>query len=132
MTAMTRSDALARIHALSERGRALLGVEHAILGGAMTWVSERNLVAAISNADGFGVIACGSMTTDLLRSEIQATKALTTKPFGVNLIVMHPDLDALIEVCGEEGFHEIVHHRCRERDPVVPRRQPASARRAQR
>ena len=48
------------------RGRAFLGSELAIMGGAMTWVSERNLVAAISNAGGFGVIACGSMSPDLL------------------------------------------------------------------
>lgn len=46
---------------LMERGRAFLGTEHAILCGAMSWVSERNLVAAISNAGGFGVIACGGM-----------------------------------------------------------------------
>lgn len=97
-----------RIAALSARGRALLGVEHAVLGGAMTWVSERNLVAAISNAGGFGVLACGSMTPDLLRTEIKATQALTEKPFGVNLIVMHPDLDALIEVCGEENVGCVV------------------------
>jgi len=108
MTAMTRADALAQIQSLSERGRALLDVEHAILGGAMTWLSECKLVAAISNAGGFGVIACGSMTTDLLRAEIQATQVLTKKPFGVNLIVMHPDLDALIEVCGEEGVGCVV------------------------
>ena len=63
MTAVTHADALAQIQSLSERGRALLDVEHAILGGAMTWLSERKLVAAISNAGGFGVIACGSMTT---------------------------------------------------------------------
>jgi enoyl-[acyl-carrier protein] reductase II len=108
MTNMTRADALAQIQSLSERGRALLNVEHAILGGAMTWLSERKLVAAISNAGAFGVIACGSMTTDLLRAEIHATRALTKKPFGVNLIVMHPDLDALIEVCGEEGVGCVV------------------------
>ena len=48
------------------------------------------------------------MTTALLRAEIQATQALTQKPFGVNLIVMHPDLDALIEVCGEEGVGCVV------------------------
>lgn len=99
---MNRQDAEAYIQELTKRGRELLGVEHAIMGGAMTWVSERNLVAAISNAGGFGVIACGSMTPDLLRTEIQATRALTAKPFGVNLIVMHPALADLIEVCGEE------------------------------
>lgn len=102
------ASARARIAELSAPGRRLLGVEHAILGGAMTWVSERNLVAAISNAGGFGVIACGSMTPDLLRAEIQATKALAEKPFGVNLIVMHPDLMDLIEVCGEEGVGCVV------------------------
>mgnify|MGYP003336873331 FL=1 len=105
---MDKSAARAHIKLLSSRGRELLGVEHAILGGAMTWVSERNLVAAISNAGGFGVIACGSMTTELLRSEIRATKSLTSKPFGVNLIVMHPDLLDLIEVCGEEEVGCIV------------------------
>lgn len=109
MTQVTdMASARARIAELSAPGRRLLGVEHAILGGAMTWVSERNLVAAISNAGGFGVIACGSMTPDLLRAEIRATKALAEKPFGVNLIVMHPDLMDLIEVCGEEGVGCVV------------------------
>jgi len=61
-------------------------------------VSERHLVAAISNAGGFGVIACGAMSPDLLAREIAATAALTDRPFGVNLIVLHPDLEALAEV----------------------------------
>ena len=74
----------------------------------MTWVSERHLVSAISNAGGFGVIACGSMTPALLEEEIKATQALTTKPFGVNLITMHPDLDALIEVCGSNQVSHVV------------------------
>ena len=65
----------------------------------MSWVSERNLVSAISNAGGFGVIACGSMGPDLLEKEIAATQALTAKPFGVNLITMHPQLDDLVRVC---------------------------------
>jgi enoyl-[acyl-carrier protein] reductase II len=81
------------------RGRAFLGTDLAILGGAMTWVSERNLVAAISNAGGFGVIASGSMSPALLAEEIAATAALTEKPFGVNLITMHPQLTELIDVC---------------------------------
>jgi len=65
----------------------------------MTWVSERNLVAAISNGGGFGVIACGAMTPALLDSEITATAEMTNRPFGVNLIIMHPDLNQLIDVC---------------------------------
>ena len=66
------------------------------MGGAMTWVSERHLVAAISNAGGFGVIASGSMTPELLDVEIAATYALTARPFAVNLITLHPKLMELI------------------------------------
>ncbi len=93
---------------LTKRGREFLGSELAIMGGAMTWVSERKLVSALSNAGAFGVLACGSMNTDLLRTEIKATRALTNKPFGVNLITMHPQLDALIDVCIEEKVSHIV------------------------
>ncbi len=84
---------------LQARGCAFLGTEMAIMGGAMSWVSERNLVAAISNSGGFGVIACGAMSPALLEAEIAATQALTQKPFGVNLITMHPQLDELVQVC---------------------------------
>jgi len=93
---------------LWSRGRAFLGTEVAVMGGAMSWVSERNLVAAISNGGGFGVIACGSMGPDLLAEEIAATQALTDRPFGVNLITMHPELDALIDVCREGGVTHVV------------------------
>ena len=93
---------------LMTRGAAFLGSEWAILCGAMSWVSERNLVAAISNAGGFGVIACGAMTPDLLDAEITATKTLTTKPFGVNLITMHPQLFDLIAVCARHGVGHVV------------------------
>jgi enoyl-[acyl-carrier protein] reductase II len=91
---------------LMARGCEFLGTDYAILCGAMSWVSERNLVAAISNAGGFGVIACGAMTPDLLDAEIAGTKELTSKPFGVNLITMHPMLFELIEVCVR---HEVGH-----------------------
>jgi enoyl-[acyl-carrier protein] reductase II len=97
-----------RLHRRMARGAEFLGCEVAIMGGAMSWVSERNLVAAISNAGGFGVIACGAMTPALLDAEIAGTKALTTKPFGVNLITMHPDLFALIEVCARHGVGHVV------------------------
>jgi len=93
------AQAEARFEALQARGAAFLGTEFAIMGGAMSWVSERHLVSAISNAGGFGVIACGAMTPALLEAEIAATQALTDKPFGVNLITMHPQLDDLVQVC---------------------------------
>lgn len=91
-----------------QRGTDLLGSETAIMCGAMSWVSERNLVSAISNAGGFGVIACGAMTPELLDTEIAETKKRTSKPFGVNLITMHPDLMKLIEVCGQHDVSHIV------------------------
>ncbi len=94
--------------ALMQRGTDFLGCDTAILCGAMSWVSERNLVAAISNAGGFGVIACGAMTPELLDTEIAATKALTSKPFGVNLITMHPGLFDLIAVCRKHGVTHVV------------------------
>jgi len=90
------------------RGRAFLGTDLAVMGGAMTWVSERHLVAAISNAGGFGVIASGSMSPELLAAEIAATAERTDKPFGVNLITMHPQLMGLIDVCLEQRVGHVV------------------------
>jgi enoyl-[acyl-carrier protein] reductase II len=100
--------ARARLDALWARGTAFLGCRYAIMGGAMSWVSERHLVAAISNAGGFGVIACGSMNPQLLAAEIAGTQALTDQPFGVNLITMHPQLDDLVRVCLEAKVGHIV------------------------
>src|SRR5438105_15799039 len=100
--------AAAQLQALWQRGCDFFGCDVAIMGGAMTWVSERNLVAAISNAGGFGVIASGSMSPDLLSAEIEATKLLTRFPFGVNLITLHPQLLELIEVCAEHRVGHVV------------------------
>ncbi|MFD1952300.1 NAD(P)H-dependent flavin oxidoreductase [Sphingomonas arantia] len=97
-----------RLDALMHRGTDFLGTRYAIMAGAMSWVSERNLVSAISNAGGFGVIACGAMTPELLDTEIAATKAMTNKPFGVNLITMHPALNDLIEVCARHKVGHVV------------------------
>lgn len=102
------SPARARLDTLWARGRAFLGTDVALMGGAMSWVSERHLVSAISNAGGFGVLACGSMMPAQLEAEIAATQALTHKPFGVNLITMHPHLDDLIRVCLAAGVGHIV------------------------
>jgi enoyl-[acyl-carrier protein] reductase II len=106
--AFPRNEARAALDRLWARGRDFLGSELAIMGGAMTWVSERNLVAAISNAGGFGVIASGSMSPALLSAEIAATAELTPRPFGVNLITMHPQLFELIDVSLAHGIGHIV------------------------
>jgi len=100
--------ARAELQKLWARGCDFLGADIAILGGGMTWVSERNLVAAISNAGGFGVIACGAMDPDRLAAEIEATFALTDRPFGVNLITMHPQLEMLIDVCARLKVGHVV------------------------
>ncbi|MBB3694156.1 enoyl-[acyl-carrier protein] reductase II [Sphingomonas sp. BK580] len=98
----------ARLHRRMARGVAFLGSEVAIMAGAMSWVSERHLVAAMSNAGGFGVIACGAMTPELLDAEIAGTKSLTDRPFGVNLITMHPALEELVAVCARHGVGHVV------------------------
>jgi enoyl-[acyl-carrier protein] reductase II len=101
-------DAYRLLERLWRAGTTFLGCEFAIMGGAMTWVSERNLVAAISNGGGFGIIACGAMSPQGLDAEITATRALTSRPFGVNLITLHPELTALIEVCAARKIGHIV------------------------
>ena len=78
------------------------------MGGAMTWVSENNLVSAISNAGGFGVLACGAMDCNKLSFEIEKTFEKTSNTFGVNLIMMHPDIDKLMTVCIKKKVKYVV------------------------
>ncbi len=99
---------MTKLDKLWKRGVDFLGSSYAIMGGAMSWVSDHNLVAAVSNAGAFGVIACSSMPPELLRKEIRLTRQLTSKPFGVNLIVMHPQLNELVKVCEEEKVSHVV------------------------
>lgn len=103
-----RQAARARLDRLWAAGTSFLGTDVAILGGAMSWISERHLVSAISNAGGFGVLACGAMEPARLAEEIAATQALTRRPFGVNLITMHPQLDDLVRVCLDAGVGHVV------------------------
>ena len=102
------SAGLTRLKQLMHRGTEFLGSDFAIMGGAMSWISERNLVSAISNAGGFGVIACGAMSPELLDTEIIETAKRATRPFGVNLITMHPQLSELIDVCARRGVSHVV------------------------
>jgi enoyl-[acyl-carrier protein] reductase II len=97
-----------RLDALWARGQEFLGCRYAILGGAMTWVSDHGLVAAISNAGGFGVLATGAMLPEQLDAEIAATRLATDKPFGVNIILMHPQLAELTDVCTSRGVSHVV------------------------
>lgn len=98
----------AELELLWKRGTDFFGTEYAILGGAMSWISERNLVSAISNAGAFGVLAGGVMSAKRLSDEIEATKKLTTRPFGVNIVTLTHHLDDLIDVCGQHKVKFIV------------------------
>ncbi len=88
-----------KLQKLFSKGSEFLGVKFPIMGGAMTWISDSNLVSAMSNSGGFGVIAAGSMNKDQLEKEIINTRLKTDKPFGVNLILLHPEIESLIDIC---------------------------------
>lgn len=81
----------------------LLGIKIPIIQGAMAWISDANLVAAIANAGATGVIAAGGLTAEQLREEIRKAKALTDKPFGVNIMLMEANKDEIVEVICQEG-----------------------------
>ena len=80
----------------------MLGIKYPIIQGAMAWTSEAELAAAVGEAGGSGVIATGGRTTEWVRAEIKRTKQLTNKPFGVNLMLMAPNKDEILEVLCQE------------------------------
>ncbi|MFO7889252.1 MAG: nitronate monooxygenase [bacterium] len=75
---------------ISQKGRDFLRVRYPLICGAMTWVSDPKLVAAVSNAGGFACLAGGNTPPEILEKQIQETRELTDKPFGVNLITIAP------------------------------------------
>lgn len=83
----------------------LLHIQYPIIQGAMAWVSTRTLVASVANAGATGVIASGGRSGEWLREEIKKTKALTDKPFGVNLMLMAPNIAEIMDVIIEEKPH---------------------------
>ncbi len=83
---------------MSNRVCELLDIEHPILQGGMTWVSDASLAAAVSNGGGLGIIGAGAMPAELLRQEIAAARKLTSRPFGVNLIMINPEFEQQMEV----------------------------------
>lgn len=80
----------------------ILGTEYPIIQGAMARIAESSLAAAVSNGGGLGIIASGGYDADWLRNEIKTVRELTDKPFGVNLMLLMPNIDELIEVVCEE------------------------------
>lgn len=81
----------------------LLGIEYPIFQGGMAWVAEYHLAAAVSEAGALGIIGAGGAPATFVREQIQKTKELTDKPFGVNLMLMNPEADEIAKVIVEEG-----------------------------
>lgn len=88
---------------MANRIKEIFGIEHPVIAGGMAWCSGWRLAAAVSNAGGLGLIGAGTMTVELLREHIQKVKAATDKPWGINLPLMYPQIDTLIDMIIEEG-----------------------------
>lgn len=80
----------------------LLGIKYPIIQGGMAWTSDAVLAAAVSNAGGAGIIGSGGRTTEWTRDEIRKAKSLTDKPFGVNVMLMAPNIAEIIDILCEE------------------------------
>lgn len=80
----------------------LLHIEHPVIQGGMAWIADASLASAVSNAGGLGIISAMNANADWVRSEIRACKAMTDKPFGVNLMLMSPFVEEVAKVVAEE------------------------------
>ncbi len=87
---------------IKNRVTELFHIEYPIFQGGMAWVATAELAAAVSEAGGLGIIGAGSMNADLLRKEIRRCKEMTSKPFGVNIVMLSPYTDELFDVVCEE------------------------------
>lgn len=88
---------------MKTRVTKLLGIEYPIIQGGMAWVAEYHLAAAVSEAGGLGLIGAGGAPAEFVREQIRHVKELTDKPFGVNLMLMNPEADAIAQIIVEEG-----------------------------
>lgn len=88
---------------MSNRITSLFGIKYPIISGGMVWCSGWELASAVSNAGGLGLIGAGSMHPDNLRQHIRKCKTATDKPFGVNVPLMYPNVEEIIDIIIEEG-----------------------------
>ena len=82
---------------------SLFGIQYPIIQGGMVWCSGWKLASAVSNAGGLGLIGSGSMYPDVLREHIRKCRAATGKPFGVNIPLMYPQIEEIMNIVVEEG-----------------------------
>ena len=87
---------------MATRLTELLGIKYPIIQGAMAWISDATLASAVSNAGGAGIVSLGGRTTEYTRDEIRRCRTLTDKPFGVNVMLMAPNKDEIVDVICEE------------------------------
>ncbi len=88
---------------MENRITRLFGIEYPIVQGGMVWCSGWRLASAVSNAGGLGLLGAGSMHPETLREHIVKCKAATTKPFGVNIPLMYPQIDEIMQLVADEG-----------------------------
>lgn len=88
---------------MENRITRLFGIEYPIVQGGMVWCSGWRLASAVSNAGGLGLLGSGSMHPETLREHIVKCKAATTKPFGVNIPLMYPQIDEIMQLVADEG-----------------------------
>ena len=80
----------------------LLGIEYPVVQGAMAWIAEHHLAAAVSKAGGLGIIAGGAAPVDYIREEIRKSRAITDKPLGMNIMLLSPNADDLAQLAIDE------------------------------
>lgn len=85
----------------------LLGIDYPVIQGGMAWVAESHLASAVSNAGGLGLIAAAAAPAEWVRDQIRQAKKMTDKPFGVNIMLMSPEADAVAKVVIEEGVQVV-------------------------
>ena len=85
----------------------LLGIQYPVIQGGMAWVAEHHLAAAVSEAGGLGLIGASAAPAEWVRNEIREAKKLTDKPFGVNIMLMHPLADEFAKIVVEEGVQVV-------------------------
>ncbi|MBR6401718.1 MAG: enoyl-[Firmicutes bacterium] len=85
----------------------LLGIKYPIFQGAMAWIADASLASAVSEAGGLGIIAAGNAPADIVREEIRKCKEKTDKPFGVNIMLLSPFVEDIVDLVCEEGIKVI-------------------------
>lgn len=85
----------------------LLGIKHPVIQGGMAWVADASLAAAVSNAGGLGLVAAGAAPAEVVKEEIRKTRAMTDRPFGVNIMLLSPYADDIAKLVVEEGVRVV-------------------------